>query len=94
MDGDSYRYHAEHYRSNHNGNGTVILKNDFMPVVPTIITTAETTLKWKIEDESFHKTVSSWYLGNSRNLNYHYGSNYSSIETTGTVTFSYREGCL
>lgn len=93
MDGDSYRYHTEVTNIIASETGIVILENDFMPVVPSIKTTAETTLKWKIEDESFHKTVSSgtWVIPE---LELRYGSNSVSIETTGTVTFSYREGCL
>lgn len=93
MDGDSYRYHAEPAEVIQTGNGTINLKNDFMPVVPTIITTSETVLKWKVGEDSFHKTLSSgtWVIPE---FELHYGSNSISIETTGTVSFSYREGCL
>ena len=93
MDGDSYRYHAEPTEVIQTGNGTINLKNDFMPVVPTIITTSETVLKWKVGEDSFHKTLSSgtWVIPE---FELYYGSNSVSIETTGTVSFSYREGCL
>ena len=64
MDGDSYRYHAEPTEVIQTGNGTINLKNDFMPVVPTIITTSETVLKWKVGEDSFHKIVTpgTWVI--------------------------------
>ena len=39
MDGDSYFYHVKESEVVLSGSGTVILQNDFMPVVPVVITT-------------------------------------------------------
>lgn len=92
-DGDSYRYHSDKTIITQSGNGTIQLENDYMPAVPTIDTTAETDLKWKIGDDSFHKTVSagSWVIPE---LELRQGINSISVETEGTVTFTYQEGCL
>ena len=35
------------------------LHNDYMPVVPVIATSSETTLRWAVDGETFHKTVSA-----------------------------------
>ena len=92
-DGDSYRYHADMTEIVQNGSGTVILKNDYMPVVPTVITTADTTLSWKIAEDSFSKTLSAgeWELPE---LQLTYGENAVKVEGSGMTTFRYREGCL
>ena len=45
-DADSYRYHNEETIVNLTGSGTLIIENDFMPVVPVITTSAETALSW------------------------------------------------
>ena len=76
-----------------NGSGTVILKNDYMPVVPTVITTADTTLSWKIAEDSFSKTLSAgeWELPELQLI---YGENAVKVEGSGMTTFRYREGCL
>ena len=50
-DGDAYRYHTEETEVSITGGGTVILNNDYMPVVPTVITTVETALSWSITGE-------------------------------------------
>lgn len=57
--GDSYRYHLEETVVAITGNGTARLENDYMPVVPTITTTAETALSWKIGKDTFQKSVSA-----------------------------------
>lgn len=92
-DGDSYRYHADMTEIVQNGSGTVILKNDYMPVVPTVITTADTTLSWKIAEDSFRKTLSAgeWELPELQLI---YGENAVKVEGSGMTTFRYREGCL
>ncbi len=92
-DGDSYRYHVDMTEIVQTGSGTVILKNDYMPVVPTVITTAETTLSWKIGSDSFNKTLSAgeWEIPE---LQLSYGNNSVKVTSTGNTTFRYREGCL
>ena len=92
-DGDSFLYHAEETVVTVSGGGTVILANDFMPVVPAITTTAETTLRWTVDGESIVKTVSAgtWEIPE---LELRHGDNTVSITGEGTVTFVYREGRL
>ena len=75
------------------GSGTITLHNDFMPVVPVITTTAETTLRWSVDGETFHKTVSAgtWEIPE---LELRHGDNTVSVTGEGTTTFAYREGRL
>ena len=70
-----------------------ILGNDYMPVVPVITATAETTLRWAIDGEAFHKTVSagSWEIPE---LELRHGDNSVSVTGEGTTTFTYRQGRL
>ena len=70
-----------------------ILANDYMPVVPVITVTAETTLRWAIDGESFQKTVSTgtWEIPE---LELRHGNNTVSVTSEGNVTFVYREGRL
>ena len=78
------------------GSRTVTLQNDYMPVVPVITTTAETTLRWAIDGESFYKTVSAgtWEIPELELR--HDANTISTISITGegSVTFIYREGRL
>ena len=92
-DGDAFLYHVEETVVTVSGGGTVILVNDYMPVVPVITVTAETTLRWVIDGESFQKTVSAgtWEIPE---LELRHGNNTVSITSEGTVTFTYREGRL
>lgn len=92
-DGDSYRYHIRETEFVVSGGGTVTLMNDFMPVVPKVITTAETTLSWRVGTDSFRKTVSAgtWEIPE---LELIYGANQLTITGSGVVTFRYREGRL
>ncbi len=92
-DGDAFLYHTEETVVSISGGGTVILANDFMPVVPGITVTAETTFRWAIDGESFHKTVSAgtWEIPE---LELRHGNNTVSLSSEGTVTFVYREGRL
>lgn len=92
-DGDAYRYHVDETVVQVTGTKTVSLTNDFMPVVPTITTTAETTLAWKIGTDSFSKTISAgtWEIPE---LQLAYGNNSVKVNSTGTTTFRYREGRL
>lgn len=92
-DGDSYRYHVDMTEIVQTGSGTVILKNDYMPVVPTVITTADTTLSWKVGTDSFNKTLSTgeWEIPE---LQLSYGNNSVKVTSTGDTTFRYREGRL
>lgn len=92
-DGDSYRYHAAETVITMSGSGTAKLTNDFMPVVPSVTVTEETSLAWKIGDDSFRKTVSAgtWEFPE---LELKEGENTVTVTTEGTVTFRYREGCL
>ena len=92
-DGDAYRYHIDETVVQITGTKTVTLTNDFMPVVPSITTTVETTLAWRIGTDSFSKTVSAgtWEIPE---LQLAYGSNSVKVTSTGTTTFRYREGRL
>lgn len=92
-DGDSYRYHTEKTEVSITGGGTVILNNDYMPVVPEVITTAETALNWSIGSDTFRKSVSAgtWLFPE---LELQGGKNSISITGEGTTTFRYREGRL
>lgn len=92
-DADAYRYHTEETVVAVTGGGNVILSNDFMPVVPTVTTTEETTLKWQVGTDRFIKTVSAgtWTFPE---LELVQGENEIEVVTDGTVTFRYREGRL
>ena len=92
-DADAYRYHTEETVVAVTGGGNVILSNDFMPVVPTVTTTEETTLKWQVGTDRFIKTVSAgtWTFPE---LELVQGGNEIEVVTDGTVTFRYREGRL
>lgn len=92
-DADSYRYHVEETVLVVSGNNTVVLANDYMPVVPVVITTADTDFSWKIGTDLFHKTVSAgtWEFPE---MELAHGNNSITVKATGTVTFRYREGCL
>lgn len=92
-DGDAYRYHVDETVVQITGTKTVTLVNDFMPVVPTITTTAEATLAWKVGTDTFSKTISAgtWEIPE---LQLAYGNNSVKVTSTGTTTFRYREGRL
>lgn len=92
-DGDSYRYHAVETVVTKSGSGTVLLSNDFMPVVPTITTTAETALSWRVGEDIFRKTLSAgtWEIPE---LELAEGDNSISVSGSGVTTFRYREGRL
>ena len=93
IDGDAFLHHVEETVVNFSGGGTVILANDFMPVVPVITVAAETTLRWTIDGEFFQKTVSAgtWEIPE---LELRHGNNTVSITGEGITTFTYREGRL
>ena len=76
-----------------NGNGTAVLTNDFMPAIPTVIMTEETTMKWQVGNDRFIKTVSAgtWTFPE---LELSQGENEIEVTTGGMVTFRYREGRL
>lgn len=92
-DADSYRYHVDMTEIVFAGSGTAVLANDYMPVVPTVITTDETSLSWKVGTETFRKTLSSgtWEIPE---LQLSFGNNSIKVESSGSTTFRYREGCL
>lgn len=92
-DGDAFLYYVEETVENITGSGTVVLINDFMPVVPVITTTAETTLRWAIDGESYGRTVSAgtWEIPE---LELRHGENTVSVIGGGVTTFAYREGRL
>ena len=92
-DGDSYRYHTEETEVSITGGGTVILNNDYMPVVPTITTTAETALSWNVGSDTFRKSISAG-MWTFPELELQEGQNSVSITGEGTTTFRYREGRL
>lgn len=92
-DADAYRYHTAETVVMQNGNGMAVLTNDFMPAVPTVTVTEETTLKWQVGTDRFMKTVSAgtWTFPE---LELVQGENKIEVTTGGTVTFRYREGRL
>jgi len=92
-DGDAYRYHVKETVVTVTGSGTVLLDNDYMPVVPIITVTAETALSWQIGTDTFQKSVSAgtWELPE---MELQAGRNTVSVTGTGTVSFRYREGRL
>ena len=92
-DGDSYRYHTEETVVTITGGGTAILNNDYMPVVPTSTTTAETALSWNVGSDTFRKSVSAG-MWTFPELELQEGQNSVSITGEGTTTFRYREGRL
>lgn len=92
-DADAYRYHTEETVAVQNGSGTAVLTNDFMPAVPAVTVTDETTLKWQVGTDRFIKTVSAgtWTFPE---LELSQGENEIEVSTGGIVTFRYREGRL
>lgn len=92
-DGDSYRYHCKETEVTVTGGGTVVLQNDFMPVIPEILTTGDTTISWSIGNDSFRKTLGAgkWTVPELELIS---GKNSIQLSGTGTTTFRYREGCL
>lgn len=92
-DADSYRYHVEQTVVEVSGSGTATLENDYMPVVPTVVTTDETVLSWTVDDESYQTTISAgtWEIPE---LELQSGTNTVSVSGNGTTTFTYREGRL
>lgn len=92
-DADAYRYHTEETAAVQSGNGTAVLTNDFMPALPTVTVTDETTLKWQVGTDRFIKTVSAgtWTFPE---LELSQGENEIEVTTGGMVTFRYREGRL
>ncbi len=92
-DGDAYRYHVEETVVHVSGSQTATLACDFMPVVPTVTTTAETALSWNVGGDSFYKSVSAgtWTFPE---LELQHGANSVTISGSGTTTFRYREGRL
>ena len=92
-DADAYRYHTEETVAVQSGNGIAVLTNDFMPAVPAVTVTDETTLKWQVGTDRFIKTVSAgtWTFPE---LELSQGENEIEVTTDGMVTFRYREGRL
>ncbi len=92
-DGDAFLYYVSETVESVSGSGSVTLHNDFMPVVPVITTTAETSLRWSVDGETFHKTVSAgtWEIPE---LELRHGENTVSITGEGTTSFTYRQGRL
>ena len=92
-DADAYLYHITETVQSVIGNASIVLDNDFMPVVPTVTTTAQTTLSWSVSGDSFAKTLSAgtWTIPE---LELQAGSNTITVSGAGTTTFRYREGRL
>lgn len=92
-DGDAFLYHVAETVISLSGSGTAALENDYMPVVPTVTVTDETTLRWTIDGESIHKTISAgtWEIPE---LELRHGENTISVTSEGMTTFRYREGRL
>ena len=91
--GDAFLYYVSETVESISGSSTVTLHNDFMPGVPVITTTAETTLRWAVDGESFHKSVNAgtWEIPE---LELRHGDNNVSVTGEGTTTFTYRQGRL
>ena len=92
-DGDAFLYYVSETVDSIPGSGTITLHNDYMPVVPVITTTAETTLHWAVDGEVFHKTVSTG-TGEIPELELRHGNNTVSVTGEGTTVFAYRQGRL
>lgn len=92
-DADAFRYHVDETVVTITGSGTVVLANDFMPVVPVVTTTEETALAWSVGSDTFRKSVSAgtWEFPE---LELPHGDSSISVESSGTNTFTYREGRL
>ena len=92
-DGDAYIYHTAETVVTISGSGTVALANDYMPVVPVITTTAETSLSWTVGGDTFQKSVSAgvWEFPE---LELQAGTNTVMVSGSGITTFRYREGRL
>ena len=92
-DADSYRHYTEETVVELIGSGTAVLENDYMPAVPEVTLTEETTLSWSAGGDSFTKTAAAgtWTFAE---LELSQGKNEIRLETTGKTTFRYREGCL
>jgi hypothetical protein len=92
-DGDAFLYYVEETVESINGSGIITLHNDFMPVVPVITTTAEATLRWSVDGETIHKTVSAgtWEIPE---LELRHGNNTVSVTGEGATAFTYRQGRL
>lgn len=92
-DGDAYCYHASPTVVEITGSGTVTLNNDYMPTVPTVTTTAETTLSWQVGNDQFTKTISAgtWEFPE---LELVCGQNRVAVVSSGKTTFTYTEGRL
>ena len=92
-DGDAFLYHTDETVVSVTGGCTLILSNDYMPVVPVVTTTAETTLRWSVDGESIARTVSAgtWEIPE---FELRHGDNTVSVMGEGTTTFTYREGRL
>lgn len=90
-DVDAYCYHTEETEVSIQGSGKVILQNDYMPTVPTVITEGDTTLYWSAGNDEFHRTLSkgTWKVPE---LELEYGDNEVNVTAEGTVVFRYREG--
>ena len=92
-DADAYLYHVTETVQSVTGSAAIVLDNDFMPVVPTVTTTAQTTLSWSFSGDTFTKTLSAgtWTIPE---LELQAGSNTITVSGAGTTTFRYREGRL
>ena len=92
-DADAYLYHVSETIVEQSGTGTITLTNDYMPVVPVVTVTAETTLRWSVDKDTFDKTISAgtWEIPE---LELQSGENRITVSSTGITTFRYREGRL
>ena len=92
-DADAFRYHVDETVVTITGSGTVILSNDYMPVVPVVRTTAEAAFAWTVGSDTFRKSVSAgtWEFPE---LELPHGDSTITITGSGTTTFTYREGRL
>ena len=92
-DGDAFLYYVEETVESISGSGTAVLVNDYMPVVPVIAATAETTLRW-VREKSYFSSVASAGTWEIPELELRHGDNTVSVTGEGTTTFTYRQGRL
>lgn len=92
-DGDAYRYHVDETVVTISDSGTVRLSNDYMPVVPSVTTTAETAFSWRVGTDTFRKSVNAgtWEFPE---LELQHGINSVTVTGSGKTSFQYREGRL
>lgn len=89
VDSDPYKMKMAQTVKTKTGSGTINLTNLRKRVVPTIVTTSQTTLVFG--GNTFNLGDGTWVLPELELIG---GNNNVAVTTSGTVTFTYREGGL